>query len=157
MNLLNVFKVKDKYSMTYSSVFIVDFDHSQQINIVFLLLTLNKYMSVVCERKVIMFWKHKKVYICFVIKVARPILFSDLSLHRIEINFEQMTMLWTYYEHNINICFSSKFAPGIPSALSLFCSVFWSALSSLFPRDLIFLCCIKPKTNLNNWNSETNW
>ena len=40
-----------------SFVFIVDFDHSQYINIVFLLLTLNKYFSVGCERQVIMFWK----------------------------------------------------------------------------------------------------
>ena len=38
-------------------VFIVDFDHSQHINRVFLLLTLNKYLSVGCERQVIMFWK----------------------------------------------------------------------------------------------------
>ena len=40
-----------------SFVFIVYFDHSQHINIVFLLLTLNKYLSVGCERQVIMFWK----------------------------------------------------------------------------------------------------
>ena len=40
-----------------SFVFIVYFDHSQHINIVFLLLTLNKYLSVWCERQVIMFWK----------------------------------------------------------------------------------------------------
>ena len=40
-----------------SFVFIVDFDHSQHINIVFLLLTLNKYLSVGCERQVTMFWK----------------------------------------------------------------------------------------------------
>ena len=40
-----------------SFVFIVDFDHSQYINIVFLLLTLNKYFSVGCERQVIIFWK----------------------------------------------------------------------------------------------------
>ena len=38
-----------------SFVFIVDFDHSQLINVVFLLLTLNKYLSVGCERQVIMF------------------------------------------------------------------------------------------------------
>ena len=118
-----------------SSVFIVYFDSSQHINIVRLLLALNMYLSVGWEREVIMFWKHKKHYICFVIKVARPISFSDLSLHRIEINCEQMTMLWTYYEHNINICFSSKFAPGIPSVLSLFRFVFSPALWSLFPWD----------------------
>ena len=40
-----------------SFVFIVDFDHRQHINIVFLLLTLSKYLSVGCERQVIMFWK----------------------------------------------------------------------------------------------------
>ena len=42
-----------------SGVFIVDFDHGQHINVVFLLLTLNKYLSVGCERQVIIFWKHK--------------------------------------------------------------------------------------------------
>ena len=52
-----------------SDVFIVDFDQSQYINIVFLLLTLNKHLSVGCERQVIVFWKHKKRHICFVIKV----------------------------------------------------------------------------------------
>ena len=38
-----------------SFVFIVDFDHSQHINIVFLLLNLNKYLSVRCDIQVIMF------------------------------------------------------------------------------------------------------
>ena len=50
-------------------------------------------MSVVCERQVAMFWEHKKRCICFVLKIARPISFSDLSLHRINTNYEQMTML----------------------------------------------------------------
>ena len=71
-----------------SGAFIVDFDHSQHINILFLLLTLSKYLPVGCERQVIMHWKHIKQYICFVIKVARPISFSDLLLHRVEINYE---------------------------------------------------------------------
>ena len=93
--------------------------------------------------------KTQKQYIYFIIRVARPISFSDLSLHRIEINYEQMTILWSYYEYNMNICFTSKFAPGIPSVLALIRSVFWSALPSLFPRDLIFFCCVKPKTYLN--------
>ena len=60
-----------------------------------------------------------------------------------------MTILWSYYEYNMNICFSSKFAPGIPSVLALIRPVFWSALPLLFPRDLIFFCCVKPKTYLN--------
>ena len=86
-------KLKVNTAWHSSSVFIVDFDHIRHINIVFILLTLNKYLSVGCQMQVIMFWKHKKRYICFVIKVARPVLFSDLSLHRIETNYEQMTML----------------------------------------------------------------
>ena len=51
----------------------------QYLETAFLLLTLKKYLSVGCERQVIMFWKHKKRYICFIIKVARPISFSNLS------------------------------------------------------------------------------
>ena len=90
-------KLKLNTTWHRSGVFIVDFDQSQYINIVFLLLTLNKYLSVGCESQVIMFWKHKKRHICFVTKVSSPISFSDLSLHRIEINYEQMAILWTYY------------------------------------------------------------
>ena len=81
----------------YSGVFIIEFDQSQYINIVFLLLNLNKDLSVGSERQVIIFCKHEKRHICFVIKVARSISFSDLSLHQIEINYEQMTIPWTYY------------------------------------------------------------
>ena len=50
-------KIKINTAWHRSSTFIVGFDHSQHINIVFLLLTLNKYLSVGCERQVIMFWK----------------------------------------------------------------------------------------------------
>ena len=120
-----------------------------------MLLRLNHYLSLGCERQVIMCWKHKKRYICFIIKFTRPISFSDLSLHRIEINYEQMTIVWTYYEMKI-IYFSSKFALGIPNVLSSFLPVFWSAILLLFPKDLNFFCCIRRKIYLNHWNSETN-
>ena len=89
-------KLKINTAWHRSGVFIVDFDHSQHINILFLFLTLNKYLAVGCERQVTMFWKHKKLYIFFFIK--SPISFSDLSLHRIEINYDHMTILWTYNE-----------------------------------------------------------
>ena len=46
--------------------------------------------------------------------------------------------LKTYYEHITNISFSSKFFQGIQSVLPSFRLVIWSALSSLFSRDLIF-------------------
>ena len=74
-------KLKINTALHNSGVFIVDFDQSPHVSIVFLLLTLNK--SVGCEREVIMFWKHKKWYIFFAIKVAMPI------------NYEQTTILWT--------------------------------------------------------------
>ena len=112
-------KLKIDKAWYSSGVFIVDFDHSEHISIMVLLLTLSKCLSIGCERQVIMFWKYKKRYICFVIKVARSISFSDLSLHRIEINHEQMIILWTYYDHNMNICNSCKFAPGIATFLGL--------------------------------------
>ena len=79
-------KLKINTAWHSSGVFIIDFDHSQHINILFLLWTLNKYLSAGCERQFITFWKHKKRCVCFVIKVSRPISFNDLSLHRIEIN-----------------------------------------------------------------------
>ena len=130
-----------------SGIFVVYFDHSQHINIMFLLLTLNKYLSLGSERQVIMFWKHNKQYIFFAIKVTTPISFSNLSLHWIEINYEQMTVLWTYYEHNMNIYFSSKFALGILTVLSSFRPVFWSVISLLFSRYLFFFTCIQGSTN----------
>ena len=43
-------KLKINTARHSSSVFIVDFDHSQHINIVFLVLTLNKSLAVGCER-----------------------------------------------------------------------------------------------------------
>ena len=110
-------KLKINTAWHSSGVFIVDFDHSRHINLAFLLLTSKKYLSVGCERQVIMLWKHKKRYICFLINVARPISFSDLLLHQTEINYEQMAILWTHYEHSMNICFSSKFALRISNVL----------------------------------------
>ena len=151
-------KLKINTAWHSSCVFNVDCDHSQHANIVFVCLTLNKCLPVGCEKQVTMFWKHKTQSICFVIKVARPISFSDLSLHRIEINYEQMTILWTYYEHSMNIFFSSKFVLGMPSILSSFRFFrFFICFITLFSRDLIFFCCMKPKTYLNHWNSGTNW
>ena len=120
-------------------VFIFDFDHSQHINIVFLFLTLNKYLTVGCERQVIMFWKHKKPYICFLIK--SPISFSGLSLHLIEINYEHMTKLWTYNERMFQLWFCFRNLKLIVIAIS---------------QKFNLFCCIKPKTYLNYWNSETN-
>ena len=70
-------KLKLNATWHRSGVFIVNFEQSQYINIVFLFLTLNKHLSIGWERQVIMFWKHKKQLICFVIKVARSISFSD--------------------------------------------------------------------------------
>ena len=75
----------------HSSVFVADFDHSQHVNIVFLLLTLNKCLLAGCKRQVIMFWEHEKRYICFVLKVVSPFSFNNLSLHQTGKSYEQMT------------------------------------------------------------------
>ena len=40
--------------------------------------------------------KTQKATYFFLNKSARPISFSDLSLHRVELNYEQMTTLWPY-------------------------------------------------------------
>ena len=128
----------------HSSGVFIDFDQSQHINIMFLLLTLNKYFSVECESQVIN----------DIIKVVRPISFSDLWLHRIEVNYEQMTILSTCYEHNMNICFSSKFDRN-PKRIFIALSYFWSALSSLFPRDFTFFLLYQTENLfklLEQWN-----
>ena len=49
------FKINTACHLSFA--FIDDFDHSQNINIVFLLLVLNEYFSVRCERQTAMFWK----------------------------------------------------------------------------------------------------
>ena len=139
-------KLKINTAWHRSGVFIIGFYHRHHINVVFLLLTLNRYLSVGCKRQMMMFWKYKKLCICFLIKFGRPISFSDLSLHRIEVNYEQMTILWTYYEHIINICFILKFPLGISSVFSSFPPVIWSATSSLFPRDSIFFAVSNRKS-----------
>ena len=113
-----------------SGVFVADFDHNQHVNIVLLLLALNKYLSAGCESQVIMFWKHEKWYICFVLKVACPLSFNNLSLHRTEKSYEPMT--------NVSSCY-------------LICSII-----TISQRFNLFHV-IKSKTYLNKWNSETNW
>ena len=62
-------------------VFIIDFDHSQDINIVRILSTLSKYLSVGGERQLIAFWKpYLKAYFI-----------SNLSLYPIEITYDHIT------------------------------------------------------------------
>ena len=77
-------KLKLNTTWHRSGVFTFDFDHSPYIIVVFLLLTLNKYLSVGCVRQVIILLNTKsdilKVIIKVAIEVARPISFSDLSL-----------------------------------------------------------------------------
>ena len=153
MNLLNVFKVKDKYSMPHL-VYQYSFStfNFEQV-----------YVSSMCKASHNVLKTQKASYllciksckVCFIQWFITAPNKNKFWTNDHAIN-EQMNKS-TYYGHNLNICFSSKFAPGIPSALSLFRFVFWSTLSSLFPRGLIFFCCIKPKTYLNHWNSETNW
>ena len=70
-------KLKINTAWYCSGVFVSDFDHSQHVNIVFPLLTLNKCLSARCKRQVIMFWKHKKRYTFFVLKV----LFHSIIYH----------------------------------------------------------------------------
>ena len=61
-----------------------------------------------------MFGKHMKLYISFIINVARPISFSISSFNKIEINYDYIRSV-LLYEHIMAICFSPKFAVGIPS------------------------------------------
>ena len=63
-------------------VSVVEFDQSQNINIVSLLLTVNNYLSVGCEStKSDNCPENTKSDICFVIKVARPISLELVLIH----------------------------------------------------------------------------
>ena len=53
-------KVNINAACRNAGVFSVDFDYSQHINIVFLLLSFNQYLPVECERQVIMFSENTK-------------------------------------------------------------------------------------------------
>ena len=77
-------KLKIKTAWHHSGAFVPDFDHDQHVNIVFPLLILNKYLSAGCDRQVKMFWKHKKQYICFLLKVTSTLSFNNLSMRQIE-------------------------------------------------------------------------
>ena len=104
-------KLKINTAWHRSGVFVADFDRNQHVNIVLLLLTLNKYLSAGCESQVIMFWKHKKRYICFVLKVASPLSFNNLSLRRIEKNYDEpMTNVSTCYLICSIITISQRFS-----------------------------------------------
>ena len=79
-----------------SFVFNVDFDHSHHINIFFLLLTLNKCLSVECERQVIMFWKsYFKVYFTQHFVIAPN--WNKVRPHKV------LIMIWTYYGHMFHL------------------------------------------------------
>ena len=91
-------KLKINTAWHSSVVFVVAFDHSQHINIVFLFLTLNSNLAVGYDRQVIMFWKQKTEKPRYFFLIKSPISFSDLSLHQIQINYEHMAILWTYNE-----------------------------------------------------------
>ena len=80
-----------------SFVFIVEFDHSQRINIVSLLLTLNKYLSVGCERQVLMFWK----------PYSEKGLFHSAISHRTQLK-QITTTLSAYYDMNILFAYVSS-------------------------------------------------
>ena len=96
-------KLKPNTTWHRSNVFVADFEQSQYINAVSLDLTANKYLSLGCERQVVMFWKYKKRHISLVAKAY--ISFSDLSLHRIEINYEQMTIMNILHYQKWFYCF----------------------------------------------------
>ena len=76
----------------HSIVFTVDFGHSQHISIVFLLLTLNKYLPVRCERRVIMFWK-PYFKACFIEQFISAPNWNNVRPHCVFI------MIWTCYGH----------------------------------------------------------
>ena len=126
-------KLKINTAWHRSGVFVADFDHNQHVNIVFLHLTLNKYLSAGCERQVKMFWKHKKQYICFVLKVAGTLSFNNLSSHQIE-----------------KICSRN------PKRIIIVSSRYLISSIMAFCQRFNFFRFIKPKTYLNHWNSETN-
>ena len=133
-----MFKVKNKYSMTLFWCFyyrlwpqlayqcIVSTFNFEQVFVSWVWNTSHNVLS--------------KRYVCFVIKVARPISFSDLSLHLLEINYEHMTILWTNYGHIINICFISTFVHRFISLFDLlYCHYFpeiWSF--SLYQTKKLF-------------------
>ena len=144
-------KLKISTAWHRSGVFVVDFDQSQHIDILFLLLTLNKYLSLVCEKQVIIFWKHTKKIHLFCNKIYKSYFIQRFIIALNWNNYNHiMNILWTY------VCFVSKFSLGIPSVSSSFRLLFDCYIIALFQRFNLYHC-IKPKAYFNHWSSGTNW
>ena len=93
INLLNLFKIKSKHSMaSFRCIYCWPWP---QVAYQYSISTFNfKKAFVSSVRKTSHnVLKNKKRDICLVIKVARPISFNDLSLHRIEIIFDNTSSL----------------------------------------------------------------
>ena len=82
-----------------SSVFIVDYDHSQHINIVFLLLTLNKFLPVECKRQVNNVLKTQKTKYLFHNKSSKAYFIQWFIIapnwNKLWTNDHIMNILWT--------------------------------------------------------------
>ena len=116
----------DKYMFKVNKKKIrLKFDHSQHINIVFLLLALNKYLPAGSERKDNALKTQKAVYL------FRNESFKAFFIQRLIIAQKLRQVM------NVRQCFSSNFALRIPILLS-FRPIIWSAISSPFHRDIIF-------------------
>ena len=128
-------KLKINTAWYSSGVFIAGFDHSQHISIVFRLLAFNKYLTVGCETSHNVLKTPKAIYLfgnksCKAYFILRFIIAPNWN--KLWTNDHNMNMLWTYFSA-LNLLY------GLRSLLSSFLPIIWSALSSLFPRDLIFL------------------
>ena len=147
MNNKNKLKIN---TLWYSSgVFIAGFDHSQHISIVFLLLAFNKYLTVGCETSHNVLKTPKAIYLfgnksCKAYFILRFIIAPNWN--KLWPNDHNMNMLWTYFSFALR---NPKLII-IVSSHYLICSII--AISQRFNLSW----CIKPKTYLNHWNSETN-
>ena len=93
INLLNVFKVKSRYSMTsFRCIYCWPWPQSAYQYKVSTFNFKEAFVSSVKKTSHNVLKKQKRD-ICILIKVARPISFNDLSLYRIEISYEYMAIL----------------------------------------------------------------
>ena len=85
-----------------SFVFVVDFDHSQHINIVFLLLTQIKYLSVRCERHVLttLFQGLFHSAICTQLKQSTTTLSAYYDMNILQAYVSALNLLWESEANN---------------------------------------------------------
>ena len=148
INLLNLLKVKSKHGMTsFRCIYGWPWPQSTYQHSASTFNFKEAFVSSVRKTSHNVLQKQKARYL-YVNKNWKAYFIQRFIIHRIEISNEHLIFDNT---SALNLLYESEVI--IVSSRYLICWIFrcWIIWSQNF------FCCIKPKTYLNHWNSETNW